>query len=84
MNEQDAEGLMRIFFIKTSEDINKICSGTCRIKQYEEFICKLKKIDELSGLNYQGCLECYDKCIAKRFASSIIGVTRLQAKFDKK
>lgn len=75
MNEQDAEGLMRIFFIKTSEDINKICSDTCRIKQYEEFICKLKKIDEL---------ECYDKCIAKRFASSIIGVTRLQAKFDKK
>jgi hypothetical protein len=82
MNQQDAEGLMRIFFIKTSEGINKYCSDTCGIKQYEEFICKFKKIDDLTGLNYEGSLECFDKCIAKRFASSLIGVSRLQAKFE--
>jgi hypothetical protein len=82
MNHQDAEGLMRVFFIKTTEDINKVCSDTCGIKQYEEFICKLKKIDDLAGLNYQGSLDCYDKCISKRFASSLIGVSRLLAKIE--
>jgi hypothetical protein len=82
MNQQDSEGILRIFFTKTSEGINKICSEDCGIKQYEEFICKLKKVDDLSGLNYQGSLECYDKCIAKRFASTLIGVSRLQAKFE--
>ena len=82
MNKEDSEGLLRLFFTRMSYKINKNCSNICGIKKYEDFICKMTKAEDLEGLDYRASLECFDRCLAKQFASSMVGVSKVHAKFE--
>ncbi len=81
MNKEDSEALLRNFFLSVSYKIDVKCSNQCGINQYEEFMCKLKNVEDLQGLDYRSSLDCYDKCLSKLFASSILGVDMTQRRF---
>ena len=71
MNKAEYDGILRNFFIQISNSIDTKCSNICGINEYEKFMCKLNKIEDIGQLDYKSCLDCYDKCLAKHYESSI-------------
>ncbi len=73
--------LAKNYFIKISNILNEKCSHQCFLSDYEN--------DEIYGKmnnrkdNITEYYNCYDKCIAKHFESSYLGLYYLSQHMDK-
>lgn len=83
MNKSEDQLLLKELFLKLSNSINKICSEKCGVDIFEKHLSKVSKGGiNILELNYEGSLDCYDKCLAKHFQSSFLGVGLLKQKFN--
>ena len=84
INKIEEDFLLRQFFLKLSVSTNKTCSEKCGIDTFEKHLTKVSNNSSLNilELNYQGALDCYEKCLSKFYQSSFLGVGLLQNKFN--
>ncbi len=71
--------LLKGFYVKFSNKVNKKCSNNCGFKVFEEFLCGGNKDPSILP-NYQDTLNCYEKCLSKHYMSSYIAVNVLYDK----